>query len=130
MHKCKKLKLYLIEDICDEPTQTQEQKGRVVTLEPDPEPDLKPEISFHAIMGALNPKTKRVTAIMGKCVPVVLIDSRSTHNFLDVEALNKIKLPYCVEETMLVKVANKAIVDSEGKVSKIAFSIQGEEFES
>lgn len=42
-----------------------------------------PEISLHALAGSLNPKTIRVVGRVGGQNVVILIDSRSTHNFLN-----------------------------------------------
>lgn len=55
---------------------------------------------------------------------VVLIEFRSTHNFLDTTTLKKTRLCSDTKEAERVRVANEAIMDSEEKVSNIAFSIQ------
>lgn len=44
-HKCQEPKLYLIEEIYEGQTKTQEQKGGDETLDPDFELDLKPPIT-------------------------------------------------------------------------------------
>jgi hypothetical protein len=45
--------------------------------------EVLPEISLHAITKSLHPKTMRVLGWIGGQKVVVLIDSGSTHNFVD-----------------------------------------------
>jgi hypothetical protein len=45
--------------------------------------EVLPEISLHAITKSLHPKTMRVLGWIGDQKVVVLIDSGSTHNFVD-----------------------------------------------
>ncbi|XP_040996196.1 uncharacterized protein LOC121242393 [Juglans microcarpa x Juglans regia] len=135
-HRCQKPKLYLIEEICDNPEEVKGQKGEdklkevvdyIVTLEPS---NYNPEISLHAIMGAANSRTMRVMATIGACVLVVLIDTCSTHNFLDPGALCKTKLHCDSKAKVVVKVANGAVVESEGMISNMSLSIQGSLFDT
>lgn len=122
----------MIEEICDNPDEVKEQKREeklkevvdyIVTLEPS---NLGLEISLHAIMGAANPRTIKVMAIVGACVLVVLIDTGSMHNFLDLGALCKMKL-HCNSKD---KVTNGAVVESEGMVANMSISIQGNLFDT
>lgn len=92
---------------------------------------MSPKISLHAMVGAINPKTMRVLAQAENCTLVVLIDSGSTHhNFLDQYTLQKIRLKCNATDTVRVRVANWAVVSSEGRVSDLPFEIQGVEFEA
>lgn len=88
------------------------------------------EISLHAIMASINPKIMRVKARVRNCLLIVLIDSRSTHKFLDFGLFQKTNMTCNDKETVKVKVASGAIVVSEVKVAKVSFSIQGRDFET
>lgn len=87
-------------------------------------PNRIPEISLHAMMGAMNLKTTWMMARIANYPLVVLIDTRSTHNFLDVNAMHMIKLKCDTNEKTGVKVANGALVIGEGKINWVSFSIQ------
>lgn len=52
------------------------------------------------------------------------------HNFVDSNAIQKGNMKYKNSEKVSVKVTNGVVVDSEGKVAKVSFSIHGLEFES
>lgn len=89
-HRCQKPKLYIIEDFYEDPgVELQE-----ILLE-DPQATLLElaaltldlEISLHAMIGTVNPKTMRVVARVGTFPIVVFIDSGSTHNFLDLNIM-------------------------------------------
>lgn len=56
---------------------------------------------------------------------VILIDSGSTHNFLDPALLRKVSL--CVSHTvkLQVKVANGATIQSDGQCSSVSLKVQG-----
>lgn len=49
-----------------------------------------PEISLHALTGSLNLKTMSVVGKVGGQKVVILIDSRSTHNFLDPSIVKRV----------------------------------------
>lgn len=44
---------------------------------------VQPEISLHALIGSVNPRTMRVQGRVRNQEVVILIDSGSTHNFID-----------------------------------------------
>lgn len=91
----------------------QDQKGLAIDLRTLRD---NPDISLHAILGSSNPKTIRVVAKIGAVKVVVLIDMGSTHNFLDSEVLQKIKLRVDKATKVHVKVANGELVGGEGNV--------------
>lgn len=59
---------------------------------------------------------------------VVLIDSGSTHNFLDSGVAKKAKLPICAEKNVRVRVANGDHVVSEGLGRNVKVLMQGNFF--
>lgn len=65
-----------------------------------------PEISLHALTGWTAAKTMRVTAKIGHCEVVVLIDSDSTHNFISDKVAALLHLPVIPSEPFNVRVAN------------------------
>lgn len=87
--------------------------------------DSTPEILLHAITGSLNPKTMRVKGRVGSQWVIILIDSGSTHNFVDPAILNRVSVPMIADEKVRVKVANGEMVNSEGKVLGVNVHIQG-----
>lgn len=86
---------------------------------------LEPEISLHSISGSLSPNTMRLVALIKNQRVVILIDSRSTQNFLDPAVLKK--LQFCVITTLKlqVNVANGAKIQSEGKCNSVSIKVQG-----
>jgi hypothetical protein len=59
--------------------------------------DEKPEISINAITGTPNPKTMRVMGVLRNQQVVILIDSGSTHNFVDAQLAEMLGLEVLVE---------------------------------
>lgn len=56
------------------------------------EENTDPEIFLHALTGSINPKTIRILGkIKGQQI-VILIDSESTHNFLDPTIIKRAQL--------------------------------------
>lgn len=88
------------------------------------------EISLHAMVGAINPKTMRVLAQVENYTQVVLINSRNTNDFLDQGTMWKIKLKCNSIDTVRVKVANGVVMSNEGMISQLPFEIQGLKLES
>jgi len=65
-----------------------------------------PEISVHAIAGAMNPHTMRVPGYYHNKPLYILLDSGSTHNFLDPSVASKLNLPISCKTSFDVMVAN------------------------
>jgi hypothetical protein len=54
--------------------------------------EANPKISLHAITGSNHPKTTRIIGRIGNQKIVILIDSGSTHKFLDSAIVKKVQL--------------------------------------
>jgi hypothetical protein len=103
-HVCASPRLFLIEEIEEMVDKLQE-----VEVEPDPGDFFLedfPEISLHAIIGNPTPKTIRIVGMIKNHKIIILIDSGSTHNFLDQEKVNGLGMQPVVHESIKVKVAN------------------------
>jgi len=132
VHKCKSPKLFLmhggesftdenLEELsCDDSVEgCDSQAAPIVTEVPEP------EISLHAIAGAINPNTMRLIGWIKHQRVVILLDSGSTHNFLDPSILRKLFLPVDATMQLQVRVANGARVASEGRCHSVPLKIQG-----
>lgn len=62
------------------------------------------------------------------CVVVMLVDTRSTHNFLDPMIARKVGLLVGSNDQIEVRVANGERIRSEGKVEEVDFQVQGNKF--
>ncbi|KAF5480102.1 hypothetical protein F2P56_000872 [Juglans regia] len=131
-HRCNSPKLYLIEEVVEDSIEPLNDTGQFLD-QPENKELYKgemalqqtPEISLHAIIGSMNPKTMRVKGKIGNQWVVILIDSGSTHNFLDPAVLSRVHIPLVDEDKIRVKVANGEMVNSEGKVKGVNVSVQG-----
>lgn len=59
---------------------------------------------------------------------VILLDSGSTHSFLDPVVLSRVLLPVDTTVKLQVRVANGAKVDNEGRCHSVTLKIQGHMF--
>jgi len=73
-----------------------------------------PEISLNAIIGTPSPKTMRLVGIVQFHSLTILIDSGSTHNFLDVKFAVSLGFKSLQGEGISVRVANGQNVFSLG----------------
>lgn len=87
-----------------------------------------PEISLHALIGSMNPKTMRVLGKIGGQKVVILIDSGSTHNFLDPSIAQKAQLVAQNGEDIKVRMASGELLSNEGKSEGLKQQIQGNNF--
>lgn len=85
----------------------------------------KPKISLHPLMGSSNPRTMRVKGKVAGLWVVILIDSSSTHNFVDPTIAKRSKFLVCMKENVKVRVANGDQLLSEGKGQGVKVNIQG-----
>ncbi|KAK2971290.1 hypothetical protein RJ640_001316 [Escallonia rubra] len=120
-HRCKKL--FLIEGCWseDEEEKDDEKEGELETNEGEE----VPEISIHAMCGAKAPQTMRVKGKMGARQVTFLIDSGSTHNFLNDKLATKIGLIPNSEGKFEVSVANGEKLCSSGRCKGVSMVLQG-----
>ncbi|RVX03831.1 Transposon Tf2-8 polyprotein [Vitis vinifera] len=128
-HKCKSARLFIME--CDESSDDEVPKSEVAegraskSKEETPIVEIEPGISIHALVGSPNPKTMRFLGhICGRAV-VILVDTGSTHNFMDPSVIQRAHLPSNPTEGLSVKVANGQAVCSEGSCAAVPLHMQG-----
>ncbi|KAJ0082471.1 hypothetical protein Patl1_10882 [Pistacia atlantica] len=113
-HKCKFARLFFIMDCAyseeDEPQPVQQppllEGVEVPSGGEEVDPELAPEISIHALAGSPSPKTMCILGHVNGCVIVILIDTGSTHNFMDPSIQLRVHLPSQSTSGLLVRVAN------------------------
>ncbi|KAF8369296.1 hypothetical protein HHK36_032691 [Tetracentron sinense] len=126
-HQCKVQKLFLMDGILsDENLDVRIEETADVDDEggcEDPTP--QPEISLHAIVGSQTPQTMRVKGRLGKTQIMVLVDSGSTHNFLNPNIARKEGLKVIKSGCFEVAVANGDQVPCLGRCMGVRLVIQG-----
>lgn len=125
-HKCSKAQLLILDGEIDEPDRGESNETALYSNEQ--ENDDKPKITFYALTGWTAPQTMRVKAKIGLHEIVVLIDSGSTHNFINTRLANTLQLPVQPTAAFSVKVANGEKVTCQGRHGKVPVIIQGVPF--
>ncbi|KAF5477481.1 hypothetical protein F2P56_004118 [Juglans regia] len=133
-HHCKKAKVYLLQGV-------ENSEEREVIEEEIPVADLlvegdlkqkgvvvEPEISLNAITGTPSSKTMRLMGWMGRTQVVLLVDSGSTHSFVDPSIAQTAKLVVDKAKRLAVKVANGQLVQGLGYCSNAKVKVQGISF--
>ncbi|KAA3473045.1 Retrovirus-related Pol polyprotein from transposon 17.6 [Gossypium australe] len=90
-------------------------------------PPKSPIIFLHAITGSKGHNTLRVAARAGSVWDIILIDSSSTHNFIDAKLMHKLSLPVLQWDQLKVAVANGNCLFTRGVckgVSSVAVSFR------
>lgn len=77
------------------------------------------EITLYAIAGTPTPGTMRVKGRVNGDRLVILIDTGSTHNFVDASLISSLQLRVDVTKVLEVKVANGEIVKTQGLCSEV-----------
>ncbi|XP_062173762.1 uncharacterized protein LOC133879249 [Alnus glutinosa] len=123
-HVCKTLRIFLIQGMEWE----QDMADNSVCIEEEGIEELGvnlPEISLHTISGTPTPHTMRVVGFIRGQMVVILIDSGSTHNFLDPSIIKKTQLSIMSHTRITIKVANGDTIQSEGQCSDVSLKVQG-----
>ncbi|XP_057967759.1 uncharacterized protein LOC131157517 [Malania oleifera] len=93
-------------------------------LRANPNEGNTPEITLHAMVGSISPKTMRLVGkIKGEQV-VIIIDSGSTHNFVDLAVIKKLNWPFKAQGQIRVRVANGQEMTSEGRCLNLPITLQ------
>jgi hypothetical protein len=121
-HRCKDRKLYLIEEVEDEEAELVKIEEEEVEAELE---EAKAEITLCALLGSTSPSTMRVIAIVNGQTTVVLLDTGSTHNFMDGTLAKTLKLPIDGESSFGVRVANGQVIRTLGECKEVKFKMQG-----
>ena len=86
------------------------------------------EITLYALIGTLTPGTMRVRGKINGSGLVILVDTSSTHNFVDALLVSSLQLKVDVSRILEVKVANGTVVRTQGICSSVLMCVQGVEF--
>ena len=108
-----------------------EEREQEEELEDDSgEEDANPQISVHAIngLGTNGYRTMRVTVFVRKRPLHILVDSGSTHNFLDVNVAKKLGCKLEKVGPMRVDVANGSSLSCVAECKGLAWTLQGTKF--
>jgi hypothetical protein len=130
-HVCKSPKPYLlhVHDFYEEGSDDTPAIEIVDPVEPPSELIIQeitePEISLHAISGSVAPKTMRLVGWIRNHRVVILIDSGSTHNFIDLHAIPKLSLGEIIPLNLKVRVANGDTLSSSGRCPSVTIRVQG-----
>lgn len=89
------------------------------------------KIFLHAITSSVTLKTMRLKGRINNHELIVLIDSgsTSTHNFIDLEIVERAQVQVDVPHKLAVTVANGDRVKSEGKFPNVKIKLQGNVFD-
>lgn len=82
------------------------------------------EMSFNAMVGTPSSSTMRLVGQIDGEAIVILVDSRSTHSFLDLAVAHKTKLKVDQSAKLAMCVANGDVVRSEGYYEVVPIKIQ------
>lgn len=134
-HKCKNLKqLYLleVEELEEEQGSTDGQGGEFQEMRNEPlelgPPVEHMEISIHALNGTLGFRTLKVTGYHSKMGLHILIDTGSSHNFIDPELVKQLGCEVKPIKPEMVAAANGCMkVD---KMTTVTWLLQGAEFKA
>lgn len=122
-HICKSAKLFLMDKEDTLGPNEPSTKGPLNVTPPSD--DVEPAISIHALTGSLSANTMHFLGwINGKMI-VLLLDTGSTHNFMDYSALQKTQLPLTSQAQLSVKIANGQTLFSAGHCTNVSLQIQG-----
>ena len=128
-HRCLQKKLYS----CEAELEFNEQVENDANTQQDYHPGIEddsPQISIAAITGISQPQTLKIKGHIKNNNVTVLIDSGSTHNFINVNVAKVFNLFIRPVPNMKVMVANGKKIDNVGKYHKVKLQMQEYNLES
>lgn len=87
-----------------------------------------PEFTLYALIGQSSPETMKVFARINNHWVFILIDTGSTHNFLDSSLLEALKLPMSSRTGFAIKVANGDVIMTQGTCADVPIKMRGNSF--
>ncbi|TXG61145.1 hypothetical protein EZV62_012508 [Acer yangbiense] len=129
-HRCRTGKVFMIIDssesdddvVSDREATSDEGELRVAELG---ENNCEAELSLNAMSGVSKPSTMRLMAWVRKFEVSMLVDSGSSHNFINTNIVRKIGLRGAAIEPFDVKVANGEKLKCEKVVHEVKMNVQG-----
>ncbi|KAL5767982.1 hypothetical protein ACOSP7_014564 [Xanthoceras sorbifolium] len=82
-------------------------------------------MSFHALAGTNHPQTFRVLGKLRTKELVILIDGRSSLNFIDQSVVSKFGFPVVRDQTLQVMVGNKEKITCTGRCLGLTLMVRG-----
>uniref|UniRef100_A0A2N9GGR4 Chromo domain-containing protein n=1 Tax=Fagus sylvatica TaxID=28930 RepID=A0A2N9GGR4_FAGSY len=116
----KTMKLYIMEEVDLDEDLEQVIEEEVELTE---ESEESAEITLCALLSSTSPSTMRVVACINGKKAVVLIDTGSTHNFLDCDLAKSLRFGIDTSSCFGVKVANGEVIRTKGECKDIQFKI-------
>ncbi|GKV50520.1 hypothetical protein SLEP1_g57222 [Rubroshorea leprosula] len=126
-HKCKNMQLFSIEVVEGDEGEEGEVFEEAIEELPD---DSNPHMSIHALSGGSSGayRTMRVTGYVNKKPIHILIDSGSTHNFLDVNVAKRVGCKLQAVEALKVDVADGSSLECVHMCQDFTWWLQGKPF--
>ena len=115
-HKCSEKKLFYID--CEEEEEEEEEVEQILDTE-----ETTPTISCHALAGISTPQTLKIEGYLKKQKVTVLIDSGSTHNFINNKVAKQLNCFIYPAPEFQVMVANGKTIDCSGKCHNIKLTM-------
>ncbi|KAF5462079.1 hypothetical protein F2P56_018118 [Juglans regia] len=126
-HVCKNPRVYLIQAEEDKIQPVIEESMIIEEGEVSGDAEDSLEVSVNAISGCSNGNAMKLHGKIGPCSVEILIDSGSTHNFLDPMVVQEAKLKVRKDYSLQVRVANGDKILSQGRGEEL-IKIQGSKF--
>jgi hypothetical protein len=133
-HRCNRPKIYLLEGMGVEEEPRIEENAKEILLGDESDDEVEEDellgFSLHALAEASAPQTMRVMGRIKSQVVVVLIDTGSTHSFMDPNVAKNVNLLVQNRDKLTIMVANGATLPYQGYCPADLFSLQGYSFNS
>ncbi|CAA0808261.1 Unknown protein, partial [Striga hermonthica] len=121
-HQCKQAFVIEVANPDDAEVEVEEESHQEDEIETFSE---EPEILMHAMTGIRGPKTMRLPAWVKDRRVVVLVDNGSSHNFINADLSQKLRLPTTKIEPFEVRVANGERLQCSESFRRVPIKFQG-----